>query len=315
MNDRDPDGDPLAITVVEPLPPALEVRVEGEELAITARAGSAGAGPVLLPGRRRARWNGARQRARPRRGRRGQSSAARQSGHRFGRGGEHRHDRRARQRHRSGWRPAADRRRRRRRSRGPRRGQWQPGAVRAAGRHPARPGGPIHLHRERRCRTRGDGRGVRSRAARSARPAAMGARRLLVDLRRRGRRHRRAAQRRRLVGHRAEPRRRAIVSARRQRVGHRRRPCPLRPAAGPDGRVPVRLRDREHARPDGDGRHHRDRPRATGGQPASGRRRRGRDGRNRGRDRCRRAGQRLRPRRGKSQRDVVDGPDARNREP
>ena len=40
-NDRDPDGDPLTVTVVEPLPPALDVQVEGEHTPVTARGGSA----------------------------------------------------------------------------------------------------------------------------------------------------------------------------------------------------------------------------------------------------------------------------------
>ncbi len=41
VNDSDPDGDPLTLTVIEPLPAGLEVAVEGEELAVTARAGAA----------------------------------------------------------------------------------------------------------------------------------------------------------------------------------------------------------------------------------------------------------------------------------
>ena len=79
LNDRDPDGDPLAITVVEPLPPALDVARGGRGAGDHRPRRVRGADPVLLRGRRRARWSGARQRARPRRGRRGQSSAARQS--------------------------------------------------------------------------------------------------------------------------------------------------------------------------------------------------------------------------------------------
>ncbi len=102
LNDRDPDGDALAITVVEPLPPALEVARRGRGAGDHRPRRLRRADPVLLPGRRPARRRRARQRARPRRGRRGQSSAARQSGHRVSRRREHRDDRRARQRHRSG---------------------------------------------------------------------------------------------------------------------------------------------------------------------------------------------------------------------
>jgi hypothetical protein len=40
-NDVDPDGDRLTPTVVEPVPPGLEVTVDGEQLSIVARAGSA----------------------------------------------------------------------------------------------------------------------------------------------------------------------------------------------------------------------------------------------------------------------------------
>jgi Bacterial Ig domain len=41
VNDSDPDGDPMVLTVVQPVPPGLEVAVEGERLAIVARAGAA----------------------------------------------------------------------------------------------------------------------------------------------------------------------------------------------------------------------------------------------------------------------------------
>ena len=41
VNDSDPDGDPMVLTVVEPLPPGLEVSVEGEQLTVVARAGAA----------------------------------------------------------------------------------------------------------------------------------------------------------------------------------------------------------------------------------------------------------------------------------
>jgi hypothetical protein len=45
VNDTDPDGDPLVLSVIGPLPPGLDVEVEGEQLSITARAGAAS----LLP--------------------------------------------------------------------------------------------------------------------------------------------------------------------------------------------------------------------------------------------------------------------------
>ncbi|MGI9645922.1 MAG: Ig-like domain-containing protein, partial [Ilumatobacteraceae bacterium] len=45
VNDIDPDGDHLTLSVVEPLPPGLEVDVQGEQLEIVARAGSAGLVP------------------------------------------------------------------------------------------------------------------------------------------------------------------------------------------------------------------------------------------------------------------------------
>ena len=45
VNDVDPDGDDLTLTVVEPLPAGLEVSVRGVEVAITVRAGAA----ELLP--------------------------------------------------------------------------------------------------------------------------------------------------------------------------------------------------------------------------------------------------------------------------
>jgi hypothetical protein len=41
VNDSDPDGDAMTLDVVEPLPDGLEITVEGEQLAITARAGAA----------------------------------------------------------------------------------------------------------------------------------------------------------------------------------------------------------------------------------------------------------------------------------
>ncbi|MEZ5294995.1 MAG: Ig-like domain-containing protein [Ilumatobacteraceae bacterium] len=40
-NDRDPDGDPMRVTVPDPLPPGLAVQVEGNDLVVTALAGSA----------------------------------------------------------------------------------------------------------------------------------------------------------------------------------------------------------------------------------------------------------------------------------
>ncbi len=48
VNDSDPDGDRLTISVIEPLPVGLDVVVEGEELAVTARAGAACARPIHL---------------------------------------------------------------------------------------------------------------------------------------------------------------------------------------------------------------------------------------------------------------------------
>lgn len=39
-NDRDPDGDRMTVGVLEPLPPGLDVRVVGADLAVTARAGA-----------------------------------------------------------------------------------------------------------------------------------------------------------------------------------------------------------------------------------------------------------------------------------
>jgi hypothetical protein len=44
-NDRDPDGDRMFLSVVEPLPPGLDVSVDGIDLAITARAGAADLSP------------------------------------------------------------------------------------------------------------------------------------------------------------------------------------------------------------------------------------------------------------------------------
>ena len=44
-NDRDPDGDRLSLGLIEPLPPGLEVRVEGNELEVIARAGAARLSP------------------------------------------------------------------------------------------------------------------------------------------------------------------------------------------------------------------------------------------------------------------------------
>ena len=41
VNDSDPDGDPMTLSVVEPLAAGLEVGVVGEQLSITARAGAA----------------------------------------------------------------------------------------------------------------------------------------------------------------------------------------------------------------------------------------------------------------------------------
>ncbi len=41
VNDSDPDGDTMTLSVIEPLPAGLEVAVEGEALAVTARAGAA----------------------------------------------------------------------------------------------------------------------------------------------------------------------------------------------------------------------------------------------------------------------------------
>ncbi|HEX4981788.1 MAG TPA: Ig-like domain-containing protein, partial [Ilumatobacteraceae bacterium] len=44
-NDRDPDGDPLQLAVMTPLPPGLEAVVDGSTLRVTARAGA----PELVP--------------------------------------------------------------------------------------------------------------------------------------------------------------------------------------------------------------------------------------------------------------------------
>ena len=41
VNDADPDGDAMTLSLVEPLPAGLDVEVEGSQLAITARAGAA----------------------------------------------------------------------------------------------------------------------------------------------------------------------------------------------------------------------------------------------------------------------------------
>ena len=41
VNDSDPDGDPMTLSVVEPLAAGLEVGVAGEQLAVVARAGAA----------------------------------------------------------------------------------------------------------------------------------------------------------------------------------------------------------------------------------------------------------------------------------
>jgi hypothetical protein len=40
VNDADPDGDTLAVALIEPLPVGLDVVVEGEQLSVTARAGA-----------------------------------------------------------------------------------------------------------------------------------------------------------------------------------------------------------------------------------------------------------------------------------
>ena len=45
LNDEDPDGDTLSVEVAGPLPEGLSVEVQGEQLAITARAGSADSMP------------------------------------------------------------------------------------------------------------------------------------------------------------------------------------------------------------------------------------------------------------------------------
>ncbi len=45
VNDSDPDGDAMALSVVEPVPPGLDVTVEGEQLTIIARAGAASLAP------------------------------------------------------------------------------------------------------------------------------------------------------------------------------------------------------------------------------------------------------------------------------
>jgi hypothetical protein len=44
-NDRDPDGDPLRVSVPDPLPPGIQVGLVGNELSITAVAGSASLNP------------------------------------------------------------------------------------------------------------------------------------------------------------------------------------------------------------------------------------------------------------------------------
>ncbi|MBV1894400.1 MAG: tandem-95 repeat protein [Ilumatobacteraceae bacterium] len=41
VNDDDPDGDPLTLSVIEPLPDGLSVEAEGQQLAVTVRAGAA----------------------------------------------------------------------------------------------------------------------------------------------------------------------------------------------------------------------------------------------------------------------------------
>ena len=44
-NDRDPDGDRLRLGLIEPLPPGLDVRIDGNELEVIARAGAADLSP------------------------------------------------------------------------------------------------------------------------------------------------------------------------------------------------------------------------------------------------------------------------------
>ena len=45
VNDIDPDGDAMTLSVVEPLPPGLDVSVEGAQLSLVVRTGAA----PLLP--------------------------------------------------------------------------------------------------------------------------------------------------------------------------------------------------------------------------------------------------------------------------
>src|SRR5690606_22614185 len=44
-HDRDPDGDRMSVSVVEPLPRGVDVQVDGNELVVTARAGAADLSP------------------------------------------------------------------------------------------------------------------------------------------------------------------------------------------------------------------------------------------------------------------------------
>ena len=41
VNDIDPDGDAMTLSVVAPLPPGLDVSVEGAQLSLVARTGAA----------------------------------------------------------------------------------------------------------------------------------------------------------------------------------------------------------------------------------------------------------------------------------
>ena len=65
VNDVDPDGDPLSLALIEPLPAGLDVVVQGEQLSVTARAGASSLVPFTYSvddgERSRRAWFGARR--------------------------------------------------------------------------------------------------------------------------------------------------------------------------------------------------------------------------------------------------------------
>ena len=250
VNDSDPDGDQLTLSVIEPLPDGLDVAVEGEELAVTARAGAAslvpftysvddGNGHVV----RGSVLVGVIDDIEPNRPPVvtadtdkvvvGQAVVVDVTANDVDPDGDPLTVTSVSQPADSGGQAIVFSREKIQFSPAPHRRRRGPGDR------------SLHLHRQRRQRPRGRRRGDDHGPSRAAGRAAVCPRRFDVHLRRRAGDRRRVAQRRRPVRRPSDTRRSAGVPVGRQRHHHRERAGALRPAGRAVRSIPVHVRGDE----------------------------------------------------------------------